>query len=184
MTKTYPDLLLVDCTGDDVNSDSIERQLHRVVPSVPLLSLCLNAAVENSELIRADQQIYRINSQLPPHELSGLVRSVLRVNRTKRIGAQQKLRIHDIELDLERHELRFAESGEIENLTPKETKILSALVLAPGCSISREDLKQRIWPGLKVSDRNIDSHISRIRTKLSHSRCVIESVYGAGYALK
>ncbi len=65
-----------------------------------------------------------------------------------------------------------------------EFKILSFLARNLDQVKSREQIIAAVWSdGLHLSDRTVDSHISRIRKKLGNSTCLIEAVPGAGYRL-
>jgi two-component system response regulator BaeR len=77
-----------------------------------------------------------------------------------------------------------ADGGEIE-LTAVEFALLATLYAAPGRIFSRERLMDRIYRDHRVvSDRTIDSHVKKLRRKLSQllpGRELIHSVYGVGY---
>ena len=70
-------------------------------------------------------------------------------------------------------------------LTPLELNLLETLLGAPGRVFSRSILMDRAYPDHRiVSDRTIDSHIKKLRGKLSALALegqFIHSVYGAGY---
>lgn len=71
------------------------------------------------------------------------------------------------------------------SLTVTEFLLLQALVKRPGVVRSRDQLMDAAYPDrISVSDRTIDSHVKRIRRKLSTVAPAfdgIEAVYGAGY---
>ncbi|MCG8567554.1 MAG: response regulator [Desulfobacterales bacterium] len=73
-------------------------------------------------------------------------------------------------------------------LTVIEFKLLQALAARPGHILSRDRLMDLIYPdGRIVSDRTIDSHIRKLRAKLSPlhpGQHLIHSVYSAGYKLE
>jgi DNA-binding response OmpR family regulator len=72
-----------------------------------------------------------------------------------------------------------------ENLLPKEARIFEVLAKSPNTCVSRTRLAEVVWPGITISDRTLDSHVSRLRRKLEGSfECGIESVYGEGYRLR
>lgn len=72
-----------------------------------------------------------------------------------------------------------------ENLMPKEARIFEVLARSPNTCVARAALAELVWPGITVSDRTLDSHVSRLRRKLEASfECGIESVYGEGYKLR
>lgn len=184
MTKTLPDALVIDRSSHESIARTLQEKLLSLVPTVPVFILSPFSAGQQLTQSIQDHKCVLVDSAISTHDLSVLIRSTLRSGVNGQPGSRKKIRFQDIELDVDHNLLHFVESGLVETLTPKETRILATLVLAPGSSITRQDIKQNVWPNTKVSDRSIDSHISRIRSKLSSSRCAIESVYGAGYAIK
>jgi DNA-binding response OmpR family regulator len=81
----------------------------------------------------------------------------------------------------------FDEAGQSGDLTVKEFRLLEAMVLAPNCVLSRDQLleKARV-DSLEVFDRAIDIQIMRIRKKIGDdpkSPKIIQTVRGAGYML-
>lgn len=69
------------------------------------------------------------------------------------------------------------------DLTPKEFRIFSYLSQNPGTVISREQILDRVWNGMAVSDRTVDGHVVSLRRKIEGSKVKIESVYSMGYKL-
>ncbi len=59
-------------------------------------------------------------------------------------------------------------NGEIESqtLTSKEYQIVSALVAAKDCAISRNDLVEAVWTGTSIGPKTLDVHIYNLRRKL------------------
>ena len=94
------------------------------------------------------------------------------------------IRYRDLVLDQSNLQLKFGESKEVVTLPQKEMQLLKLLVNHCGRVICREEISSSIWSGIKVSPRTIDSHISRLRTKLVGSNVTIRSVYGGGYLLR
>lgn len=89
-------------------------------------------------------------------------------------------------LDMQRYQLTYGE--EIVPLTVTEFMILHALIRHPGHVKSRAQLMEESYPNdAFVSERTIDSHIKRLRAKLSNVDPgfeAIESVYGVGYRFR
>lgn len=79
-----------------------------------------------------------------------------------------------------------ADSGEHEiDCTSYEFKILVLLLKSPEKIFSREEIIDRIWGGgHHVTERNIDSHVARLRKKLTQYGGLIESVRGCGYRIR
>ena len=75
--------------------------------------------------------------------------------------------------------------GDETKLTPTEFRILWVLLSEPGRVFSRNQLMDRIYDDHRVvSDRTIDSHIKKLRRKLTGlaaDKELIQSVYGMGY---
>lgn len=88
-------------------------------------------------------------------------------------------------LDEERLVVSF-EGAEVV-LTPVEFQLLKPLANKPSCIFGREQLMQNMYSDHRiVNNRTIDSHIKKLRKKLtsiSKDQELIQSVYGAGYRL-
>jgi DNA-binding response OmpR family regulator len=67
-----------------------------------------------------------------------------------------------------------------------EFALLRALLSAPGRVFARAQLVEQAYgPGHYIADRTIDSHIRRLRKKLSDAGAdAIETVYGVGYRIR
>jgi len=83
--------------------------------------------------------------------------------------------------------LQVSWRGQNLSLTTVEFALIEALAEYPGQIRSRQQLMDRIYSDHRVvSDRTIDSHIKKLRHKLSDAFPAvrfIDSVYGAGYRL-
>jgi two-component system, OmpR family, response regulator BaeR len=90
-----------------------------------------------------------------------------------------------LKLKLDPHSFRVLADGQEVELTTVEFQLLQALYQQPGRIFSRSKLMDLIYLDQRiVSDRTIDSHIKKLRKKLSDllpDQELIHSVYGAGY---
>jgi DNA-binding response OmpR family regulator len=69
------------------------------------------------------------------------------------------------------------------DLTPLEFKLLAYFLERPGRVLSRNDLLENVWgDAVYVTDRTVDTHIKRLRSKLDTG--LIETVRGVGYRLR
>ncbi|MEC4748560.1 response regulator [Methylomicrobium sp. Wu6] len=114
-----------------------------------------------------------------PREMVARVKAVLR-----RLQPPPEARNeHLLTLDPSRFRMRV--EGRETELTAVEFELLQALYRQPGRIFSRQQLMDLIYPDQRiVSDRTIDSHIKKLRKKLTEllpEQEVIHSVYGAGY---
>ncbi len=85
-----------------------------------------------------------------------------------------------IEIDEERHEVRFDETPVI--LTPLEFSLIATLARHRGRVLSRGDLISEAWQtGESPTERSVDAHVKSLRRKLGDAKDVIETVRGLGY---
>jgi DNA-binding response OmpR family regulator len=96
---------------------------------------------------------------------------------------EQVLKVGQLALDLQRYTVTLG--GQAVPLTVTEFMILHALVRHPGHVKTRRQLMEEGYPhDAYVSERTIDSHIKRLRSKLcavDASFSGIDTVYGLGY---
>jgi len=117
-----------------------------------------------------------------PREVVARVKAVLR-----RANPQQDSSAPTLTLDKERYEAVMG--SQRVALTAIEFALLATLARHPGRIWSRDQLMDEIYQDHRVvSDRTIDSHIRKLRRKLSDgddaSHDWIGSVYGVGYRLE
>ena len=89
-----------------------------------------------------------------------------------------------LEMDLGRHRCLWMQKEVI--LTVTEFALLQSMLGSPGRVFSRGELVDRAYGhGHVITERTVDSHVRRIRQKLSAQGAdPIETVYGLGYRLK
>jgi two-component system OmpR family response regulator len=118
-----------------------------------------------------------------PRELVARVRALLRRAEAPPAApaAPQRISHAGIEIDLERHEVRFR--GELVGLTPTELGVLVSLFERPGIVLSRAQLMQRAYRyDNLITERTIDTHVRRIRAKFRPLDVdPISTVHGVGY---
>jgi DNA-binding response OmpR family regulator len=96
----------------------------------------------------------------------------------------ESLRYKELCFDIDRLTIEIPAEEKSCLLSFKEAQILKKLLSAAGSCVPRSELYTLLWGTLKVSSRTLDSHISRLRTKLEGSRIEIINVYGDGYLLR
>jgi len=80
--------------------------------------------------------------------------------------------------------LKHDRSPEKIDFTSLQFRILYHLAKHPDQIFSRQSLLDLFWGNeVHVTDRTVDVHISKIRSKLSSSQITVQSVYGKGYRL-
>jgi two-component system response regulator ChvI len=104
----------------------------------------------------------------------------------QKTGTDKVLERGALRMDLERHTCTW--KNERVTLTVSEFLILHALASRPGVVKSRNALIDAVYEDrLNVDERNIDSHIKRLRMKFMASDSefdMVETLYGAGYRFK
>lgn len=123
-----------------------------------------------------------------PAELNA--RALLRLRKRDSIPAHaastsaNDLRIGDIEFDPKGDGVEIDSKGGRINisLTHREFRLLLCLARAGGKILTRDQIIQNVWDAeSRVTGRTVDTHICKLRKKISRSRFTIHSVYGAGY---
>ena len=119
-----------------------------------------------------------------PRILVARIRAVLR--RTKYREEKEsasRITIHDIDIDVPRHEVRC--DGELLSLSATEFSILCFLAKNPGWVFSRRKIISVVkGDDYPVTERSVDVQILGLRKKLGDCGNVIETVRGFGYRLK
>ena len=176
-----PDLVVLDLNMPGMDGLDVCRALRRE-SDIPIIMLTARAE-ETDRLIGlelgADDYITKPFS---PRELVLRVKAILRRVRSS-TSSRSMIRISDIEIDLEGHNVRRA--GEAIQISRTEFNVLATLARHPGQTFSRERLLERIH-GVAYDgyDRSIDAHIKNLRRKLERDPSNPEyvlTVYGVGY---
>jgi two-component system OmpR family response regulator len=177
-----PDLIVLDLMLPEISGWDVCRAL-RAESNVPIIML--TARDEDTDMIvglelGADDYVTK---PFNPKILVSRVRAVLR--RTEVVESKERIDLHGLSIDLERHEVR--RDGQLLELTPTEFDLLRVLAESPGRVYSRAqllDLVQGVaWEGY---ERSIDSHIKNLRKKVEPDPDrpqYVLTVRGIGYKL-
>jgi two-component system, OmpR family, alkaline phosphatase synthesis response regulator PhoP len=178
-----PDLIVLDLGLPHMDGLDFTREF-RKTSNAPIIMLTARAE-ETDKLVGlelgADDYMTKPFS---PKELVARVRVVLRRMETSTLTAPDMIRVADLTLDLPR--LRVTAEGRgIEELTPTEFELLSALARQPGRVFTRAQLLDAIHGvAFESYERAIDAHIKNIRRKIeikaSEPKYIL-TVYGVGY---
>jgi len=116
-------------------------------------------------------------------ELTLRIKAILRRCEAEQAPASPMLTLGGITIDTERH--RVISSSEEIDLTSTEFKLLQYLAERRGRVISRDQLLQDVWSYHEVGDtRTVDTHITRLRSKLGAPGEQIKTVRGFGYKIE
>ncbi len=186
--KDVPDLVILDVMMPRM--DGIELCLRiRALPSdVPVVFLSSrDDEIDRVLGLESGGDDY-VCKPFGMRELIARVRAALRRRSQKALETPAVLNgpvAGSLELDDERYLARL--NGKLVPLTVTEFRMLHSLALNPGAVRTREQLMRAAFPDdAWPNDRAADSHIKRIRSKLSVNGSdfdAIETVYGLGYRL-
>lgn len=76
---------------------------------------------------------------------------------------------------------RLWRGGAVVPLTPRALDLLIALVKSPGRALSRDELLQRVWGGVRVQDSNLTVNLCLLRRALGADQAFIATLPGRGY---
>ena len=185
--KLGPDIVILDLMLPGLDGLEVCKRLKQAVPTRSIPVLMLTAKSEDSDIVSglelgADDYITKPFS---PKVLIARVRAVLR--RASEQGSEKpketKIRIHDIVIDVSRHEV--VSGGEPIVLSATEFGILEFLARNPGWVFSRnkiiDTVKGKDYP---VTERSVDVQILGLRKKLGSQGRYIQTVRGVGYRLQ
>jgi DNA-binding response OmpR family regulator len=118
-----------------------------------------------------------------PGEVMARVKAILR--RLERTTNEEKQRLHIVNLTIDLDEYIVKIDDTKISLTKKEIELLWTLASHTGRVFSRENLLDQCWGYNYYGDsRTVDSHMTRLRTKLDalqHPLWDIKTIWGVGY---
>lgn len=186
--RHLPDLVLLDVMMPEMDGWEVCKQLKRDTRTAAIPVLFLTAkGTEFDEVLGlelgADDYIVK---PIAVRSLLARVKAVLR-RRESALQVPENLpdmiRIEKLEINVPNY---TATAGTRElALTRKEFETLVYLARNRGRVLTREMLLRVVWgEDVRVVDRTVDVHISKIREKLGACGDYIETVKGVGYRMK
>ncbi len=184
--QVKPDLVVLDIMLPGVDGLSICREI-RKQSQVPIIMLTARDEVTDKVVgleLGADDYLTK-----PFHPQELVARAKALVRRARLEPDQPKLiRAGKLEVDLERHEVRWDDGVAKVALRPKEFDLLALLTRHPGRVFQRSELLDLVWgydfPGYT---RTVDVHVQQVREKLAAAGVddpTIATVWGVGYKLE
>jgi two-component system response regulator ResD len=179
-----PDLIVLDIMLPNVDGLTICREI-RKQSQVPIIMLTARDEITDKVVgleLGADDYLTK-----PFHPQELVARAKALVRRARLEPDQPRLvRADRLEIDFERHEVRYQEVK--LHLRPKEFDLLALLARHPGRVFQRSELLDLVWgydfPGYT---RTVDVHVQQLREKLAKAGVKspsIQTVWGVGYKLE
>ncbi len=182
-----PDIIVLDIMMPEMDGTEVCRHIRRT-SDVPILFLSSrDDEIDRVLGLELGGDDY-ITKPFGPRELVARIKAVMRRLARRRLPEQNRptpipsaLQHGHLRLDQDHFKVYWKEL-EIP-LTVTEFGLLRTLLERPGRVFSRDELMQRAYKEQTiVSDRTIDSHITRIRRKFEQAGAhPIETVHGLGY---
>jgi len=177
-----PALVILDIMLPDIDGLDVLRRLGSADRRPPVIFLTAKDSTEDKVkglTVGGDDYVTKPFSI---EELVARVRVVLRRNGSE--PPSDRLRVADLELDEEAHEVRRA--GQIVDLTPTEYRLLRYLMANSGRVLTRSQLLDHVWSYDFGGDSSVlETYISYLRKKVDAvSPPLIQTVRGVGYALR
>ncbi|MBD3235425.1 MAG: response regulator [Candidatus Eisenbacteria bacterium] len=180
-----PDLIVLDLMLPGIDGLEVCRQLKKDSATESIPVVMLTAKGEESDIVAglelgADDYVTKPFS---PKVLVARLRAVLRRRGRPSQLEDSVIRIHDIEIHPQRHEVLV--DGKQLRLTYTEFKLLQLLAGRPGLVFTRYQIVNGIrGEDYAVTDRSVDVQVVGLRKKLGDAGRYIETVRGVGYRFK
>ncbi|TMG39602.1 MAG: response regulator transcription factor [Chloroflexi bacterium] len=176
-----PGLIVLDLMLPELDGMTVARRV-REDSDVPILMLSARGSVADRIQGMSEGADDYLPKPFSPGELVVRVKAILR----RAGGAPRRgpLRIADLDIDRDRHEVRRRETS--VSLTTAEFRLLVALAEADGRVMSRDSLLDALYGhgDSETFDRTVDVYIGRLREKLGDDPerpRYVATVRGVGY---
>lgn len=195
-----PDLMLLDIMLPKLDGLSVCKRVKNYL-NIPILMLTAKDAeidkIVGLELGADDyitkpfsvrELMARVKANLRKNEMSNIPKESTNnpINEPElevEIDNESRIKVNDLELDLEKFEVKVR--GEIIDLTLREFEVLKFLAAQPGQVITRETLLEKVWGYEYFGDiRTVDVTVRRIREKIEKDTSapkILITKRGVGY---
>lgn len=182
VASRVPDLVILDVMLPELSGTEVASRLRSNPQTAGVPIIMVTAKGEEVDQIvgltvGADDYITKPFSM---KVLMARVEAVLRRAQRGPAPEAQMLSLGGVQLNTDTHEV-FVD-GESVKLTLTEFRLLAALIQASGRVLNRAALMAKaMGPGVTVTERTIDVHVTSIRKKLGGRAGIIKTVRGVGY---
>lgn len=184
--KEQPDLAVLDVMLPDMDGFTVTRRLRAAGKHFPVLFLTARddtADKVTGLTVGGDDYVTKPFSL---DEVVARIRAVLRRTQSQEFEDEALIRVDDLEMDDDAHEVR--RGGELIDLSPTEFKLLRYLMLNPNRVLSKAQILDHVWEYDFNGDASIvESYISYLRRKVDSfegATPMIQTKRGVGYMLR
>jgi two-component system, OmpR family, phosphate regulon response regulator PhoB len=182
--RLLPDLILLDLMLPGMLGTEVCRTLKKNEKTARIPVVMLTAKGEEIDKVvgfEVGVEDYVVKP-FSTRELMLRIRAVLR-RAASAVPASPVIQVGSVTIDTERH--LVAINGEEVTFTTTEFKLLYTLVKRLGRVQSRDVLLRDVWGYNFVEDtRTVDTHVTRLRTKMGEAGDMIKTVRGFGYKME
>jgi two-component system, OmpR family, response regulator len=177
-----PDLVLLDVMMPDGDGFETLRRIRSGGADVPVIFLTARDEEPDRVTGFAVGGDDYVTKPFSLNELLGRIRAVLK--RTRPDAPGSRLRVADLELDEDAHEVRRA--GALVALTPTEYRLLRFLMMNAGRVVSKDQILDQVWEYDPARDGSVvEPCVSYLRRKVDQGQPrLIHTVRGFGYVLR
>ena len=190
-----PDLMILDIMLPRMDGMSVCKRIKNVmnIPIIMLtakdgeidkiLGLELGADDYMTKPFSVRELVARVKANLRKAEVTSHVNYMPEVVPVETPKKENKIKVGDLELDLDKFEVKVR--GEIIDLTLREFEVLKFLASEPGQVVTREILLEKVWGYEYYGDiRTVDVTVRRIREKIEKDTSapkILITKRGVGY---
>lgn len=185
-TEEHPDLIVLDVMLPDMDGFTVTRRLREAGVTVPVLFLTARDDMRDKiQGLTVGGDDY-VTKPFGLEEVVARIRAILRRTRGSETEDDGTLRVGDLVLDEDAHEVRRA--GVDIDLSPTEFKLLRYLMVNEGRVVSKMQILDHVWEYDWDGEAAIvESYISYLRRKLAVEGAGGELIHtrrGVGYILR
>jgi len=179
--KNSYSLIILDIMLPKRDGVSLCAELRKKGVHTPVIMLTAKGTIEDRVIgLDAGADDYLVK----PFGVSELFARIRAVMRRRKIADSDIKKISNLVVDKKKHEVTRA--GKKILLTPKEYKLLYALIEAPGEAITRQKLIGFAWgPEFEETNNELNVHIRYLRKKIDggKNKPLIHTIRGVGFML-
>ncbi len=178
------DLAVMDVMLPDMDGFTVTRRLRESGRELPILFLTARDSLEDKVTgltVGGDDYVTKPFSL---EEVVARIRAVLRRTQDGEPEDDMTLRVADLELDEDSHEVRRA--GVVIEVSPTEFKLLRYLMVNSGRVLSKTQILDHVWDyDFRGEMGIVESYISYLRRKIDRDgEPLIHTKRGVGYVLR
>ena len=181
LKKSY-NLILLDIMLPKMDGMEICAELRKREIQTPIIMLTARGTLEDRVHgldLGADDYLVK------PFEMSELFSRIRAVLRRRKAIESPVLRVDDLMFDHAKH--RVVRGGKNIVLTPKEYRILDALMRHSNHPLTRRQLLDEAWgPNFEETNHELNVHVRHLREKIDSgaAKPLIHTIRGVGYVLR